>query len=1184
MTPRVHALLACLLVFVSAVLSFAQGGTGGTILGTVVDASGAVVANADVTITNTATNVARPTKTTESGDYTFPYLTPGVYKVSVEVKGFQTSVVDNITLAVAQQARVNLTLKTGAVTEVVEVQAGAVALDTDTSTVSQIVTQKQVDQLPLNGRNFLSLLFIGAGAVETNGEQGVMRQGAGNAISINGGRPTSNNYTLDGLVNTDTALNTPAVILSQDAIQEFKVQSETYSAEYGFSANQINIVSKSGSNQLHGTAFEFLRNDALDAHNPFDPAGSKIAELRQNQFGFVLGGPVYIPKLYDGRNKSFFLANYEGWRIVRGNTPFFGVPDPSWVKGNFSSLAGAGTPTTAGGTCVPGPTAFCRPVDPLTGAPFAGDIIPSPRFSRLAQVAIGANLIPAPNCIGCGPGNFRLNATLPQQVDQQTYRFDQSFSKFGSVFFRYTTSDYSNQGVNGSYSAPAGFSSFVQQPSSWAVSHTINLGTRNINSFRFGHLTAISNQGGTSATDAQVSALGLTGVFTNLPDAVREFPDWTFNGPGLTNNGRAGSQVNDATTSDIRTWEFADSLTMIRGKHTIGVGADYRTWLQKRNLAGDFLGQYNFINENITSNVGGCANPGGICGTGNSVADFLLGYYNTASTFQPGPFANGKDAGNTNRYQFMSIAPYVQDDWKVSNRLTLNLGLRWDFKTVPYERDNKMFWFDRANPGGGLCFADKNLQTKDVAALGGPIAPSGNGFYRYCGRRNPADGSKRPFAPRFGLAYRLTDKTVVRGGYGIFFDSAETREIDNSGDIYPNILRANVNPNQDPTAPKVTDNLFPPVPLHQVSVADGGQFFAVIISEFPRNPYVQQWSFSVQRELAKGTTLEANYVGNRGTHLLNRVNIGQPLPPPNPSACDPSTGGDPNSVANLCPISSRRPFANITSGVGFLDSQWNGTSNYNAGNLKLEHRSGDLALLAVYTWAKSLDEKSAAAGVGSAGGGFSGHMNEHDQKADYGPSDFDVNHRFVFSSVYQLPIGRGKKFLGGLNRVGDAFIGGWQLTSIATFQKGFPFSAGAANKNGLLLTFQERPNAVPGCDPNDAPRNRAEWFNPACFTQPLAGQFGNVGRNTLRGPGISNFDLGLGKDFKFTERVAFQLRLEAFNVFNHTQLGVDPTNGGGAVAPVSSNISTALPPVGNLGQVVSARPGRILQIGGKFVF
>ena len=234
----------------------------------------------------------------------------------------------------------------------------------------------------------------------------------------------------------------------------------------------------------------------------------------------------------------------------------------------------------------------------------------------------------------------------------------------------------------------------------------------------------------------------------------------------------------------------------------------------------------------------------------------------------------------------MYFAPFVQDDWKATSRLTLNLGLRWDYRSVPTEKDSKMFWVDTANTLGGLCYADQQLGTETVSSLGGPIAPSGNGFYRYCGRPNPAAGSKKPFAPRIGLAYRLGDKTVLRGGYGIFFDSFETREIDDSGDIYPFVVRANDTPTSDPTFPKVTDQMFPPVLLHQVSpAADGGQFFAVIISERPHNPYVQQWSFSAQRELARNTTLEANYVGNKGTHLLNRVNIGQGPPPANPTTC-----------------------------------------------------------------------------------------------------------------------------------------------------------------------------------------------------------------------------------------------------------------------------------------------------------
>ena len=1176
MSTMTRNFLRFLLAIFSAGLLFGQGGAVGTILGTVKDNSGALIAKANVEVTNIATGVVKRTDSTESGDFTVPYVQPGIYRITVQAAGFQKSVVDRVEVVVAQQARVDITLRPGQVSETVEVQGSAVSLDTDSSSISQLISQKQVEQLPLNGRNFLSLLFVGAGAVQTNGEQGQMRQGEGNAISINGGRPTSNNYTLDGLVNTDTALNTPAVILSQDAIQEFKVQSETYSAEYGFSANQINIASKSGTNQLHGTLFEFLRNDAFDAKAPLQTA---TPELRQNQFGFVVGGPIYIPKVYDGRNKTFFMVNYEGWRIRNGiNQNTFNVPDPAQLTGDFST-SGLSPYTGLPGGCVPSAAQFCLPIDPETGAPFPGNMIPSTRFSRLANVALGAGFFPAPNCLSC-TANYRLVTTLPNTTDQETYKLDQQLGRFGSMFFRYTTAKFSNQNINGSVTIPFGIGVFSQKSESWMISHTLNLGSKNINNFRFGRLEPIAIQGGVAAPASDVSALGLTGVFQDLPNYARLYP-----GVGLQgiNGASFGSQGNDTTTSDIPTWEFADSLAMIRGKHTITVGFDFRKWLQRRDLSSDFLGSFNFNNDTVTSNSGGCATASGLCGTGNSVADFLLGYYHDASTFQPGPFSPSGVAGNLNQYHFMYFAPFVQDDWKVSSRLTLNLGLRWDYRAVPVELDNKMFWFDRANAAGGLCFADKNLQTQDVTALGGPIAPDGNGFYRYCGRRNPADASKKPFAPRLGFAYRLGDKTVVRGGYGLFFDSAETREIDDSGDIYPFVVRASPNPNVDASLPKLTDNLFPPVGLHQVTPAqDGSQFFAVIISEFPRNPYVQQWSLSVQRELARNTTLEVNYVGNKGTHLLNRTNIGQGLPPSNPAACDPDVGGSP--TFGDCPAAARRPFTNITSSLGFLDSQWSGYSSYNAGNVKLEKRSSSVALVAVYTWAKSLDDKSAAAGVGGTNA-FAGHMNEHDPSIDHGLSDFDVNHRFVTSFVYQLPFGRGKKYGSNMNKAADIALGGWQLTGITTFQKGFPFSVLANDKLGLLTTFTQRANLVPGCNPNSGfHKGVNEWFNTSCFVQPLAGQFGDSGRNIIRGPGINNWDMGIGKDFKFTERVAFQFRAEAFNIFNHAQYGYDPFTATSIGAPVSNNPNTPPPPIGNYGQVIAARPGRIVQLGGKLTF
>lgn len=1153
----------------------AQSSSTGTILGRVSDASDAAIPGATVSIVNTGTGNTHQIKSNGAGEYEVPELQPGVYKVSVASPGFGMQV-STLTLVVAQQARVDAQLKPGAEVQVIDVNSSAVQLDTDTSSVSQLVSNKQVEQLPLNGRNFLNLLFIGAGAVQTVGEQGQMRSGEGNAISINGARPESNNYTLDGMVNTDTALNTPAVILSQDAIQEFKVQSETYSAEFGFSANQVNIVSKSGTNTLHGALFEFNRNDAFDASTHFQPTKPL---LRQNQFGFVLNGPVVLPRLYNGRDKTFFLANYEGWRIKVGTSPTnVFVPDPAQLSGNFAASGLPAFSTVTGSPCqiAIAQGQSCLPVDPLTGQPFLNNTIPSTRFSRLAAVALGANLFPAPNSTGTN-GNFILRTVLPNQTDQQTYKIDQNLRRFGTAFGRYTKADYTvNQA--GTDSIPYGLNVFTENSTSWEISHTISLGPNNVNNIRYGQLSAKSIQGVTPGPTSLVSDLGLASVFSNLPDYARGYPNISIGG---YTGSSFGSPGNTPTTSDIPTWQVADSFTSLHGKHSLSLGFDFRSWVQKRNLSANFLGSYGFssatVNQNGGNGANGCATV--TCGTGNATADFLLGYYSGASAFQPGPFSSTTTPGNQNQFHFKYFAPYIQDDWKTTPNLTLNIGLRWDFRTIPYETNDKMFWIDTANTNGGLCFANKTLLTDG-------IAPAGNGFYRYCGRNNPRSPSYYPFAPRLGFAYRPfgDNKTVVRGGYGLTYDSSLTREIDNSGDLYPYVIRASINPVTLAGAPKNTDNLFPPTATpHAVSVAtDGGQFIAVIISENPVNPYVQQYSLSVEREIAPNTTLEVNYVGNKGTHLLDRININQPYAPADPALCDSTKG-----TAGDCPAANRRPYSNFTNTTGTLDSKWIGYSNYNAANVKLERRSTDLAAVLVYTYSKSMDDKSAAAGIGATNG-FAGHLNDHNPSLDYARSDFDVGQRFVASFVYGLPVGRGKKLLNGTSKVTDLALGGWQLTGIATFQNGFPFSVQANDKYGLLSAYNQRANIV-GNPRSGFTKSINEWFNTAAFTQPIAGTFGNSGRNILREPGINNWDLGLLKNLSLYERLNLQLRLESFNTFNHTQYGVDPTSasaaaGGPGTGAIDRNVNDTTAANPNFGKVVSARPGRILQLGAKITF
>ena len=1205
MSTMTRNFLLFLLLMSSTVLLYAQGGAYGTILGTVKDNSGAVMAKASVDVTNVATNVSKHTETSSSGDFTVPYLTPGTYRVTVQSQGFQKSVVDKIGLEVGQEARADVSMKPGAVTESVQVEASAVALDTDSSAISQLVSQRQVEELPLNGRNFMQLMLIGAGAVTVGGEQGTMRQGEGNAVSVNGGRPEGNNYTLDGLVNTDSALVTPAVILSQDAIQEFKVESGTYSSEYGFSASQINIVSKSGTNQLHGSVFEFDRNDAFDAL-PFATstdyiAGVKTANpvLRQNQFGFVVGGPVYIPKVYDGRNKTFFLANYEGWRIINGARVSETVPNPALLTGDFSNetypagvggLPGGPLPAYGTPACstLIGLGYDCMPVDPTTGQAFPGNKIPSSAFtSRIGLVAVANNFWGAPTVANQPEGvtNFIKSVGFPLTTNQQTYRVDQNIGKFGSVFFRYTHSNYQNNSTYNSGDLAHGIEQYFETQKNWAVSHTINIGKSNVNNFRIGYLDASAPQGGSTIPASQVTALAETGVFTHFSALQQTWPNV---GPGNYSSG--GGSVNSYSGSDQPAWEFADSFTSVHGKHTIGLGADIRRVRLIRNLDDDFYGDWSFSSNLIQTNSPGCPNApvsvnGGpatsLCGTGNSIADMMLGYYSGVGGFVPGPLSPTNTAGNPQTHVFNYFAPYVQDDWKVTQKLTLNLGLRWDYRAAAYETSNHFFWLDTTNARGGLCYADKKLSSDGVAP---GVGLNGGPILRYCGSV-PHPGSKKPFAPRIGFAYRLSNKTVVRGGYGIFFDSAEGREIDDSADIYPYSIRNSFSPGTVSTLPKFSNQLFPsystlgPFPESTLS------FIAVIESENPINPYVQSWNLSAEREVARNTTLEVNYIGTHSVHLLDRHDIAQAnsIPASSLSFCQAqdATGKYINITQAPCTVASRLPYPNFN---GFyIDSDWHGYSHYNAMNINFKHRAGDLAVTSVFTWAKSMDDKSAAAGVGATGTGYQGFMDNHNPGLDYGPSDFDVDHRFVASFVYQLPVGRGKKLAGGVSRAPKLLVCGGEITGITTFQTGFPFGIAANDIASINETVAQRGGYIPGCDIHGGLTAKFQRLNPTCFTTPAIGTYVDTKRNYLRQHAINNWDMGFGKNLFLGERFKFAIHVDTFNTFNHHQYAGDVgaliTGGSGGNNNISNTVGAS-----NFGLITGASSSRIVQLSGKLTF
>jgi hypothetical protein len=1089
--------LAVFAAFVSMMSTAAAQTATGQITGTVRDATGAVMSGVKVVVTNQQTGLTRETKTGSNGDYVIPLLPVGVYSVTGEQTGFKTAIHTDVGLTVDQIQRLDLQLAPGNITETVEVQSNALALDTGSASVGHTITEKQVTELPLNGRNFLQLLFLGAGAVEIGGEQGAMRQGVGNAISIMGARPTSNNFMIDGTANIDTSLGTPAAVLSVDAIQEFKEQTTTYSAEYGFSSNQVNLVSKTGTNSLRGTAFGFFRNDAWDARNFFDDKTSPAPELDQKQFGFVVGGPVMVPG-YDGRNRTFFLANYEGTRIDRGATNFYTVPTPEQLAGRFT------TPI----------------IDPATGQPFANNTIPQSRFSRLAQLAIRNNWFPAPNS-SAPQGNYQAVRTFPQVQDQFTLRGDQDLAKYGRAFFRYTRTTYEN--TNAGSLIDAGDRVFVQDTNNWQISHSWPIRNTLVNQFRIGRVDARADQHGIPCPQADVDFLAVTGTFTNIPDEQRECPSI-----GMTGYSGTGGAVNAYTASNQPMWDISNTSTWVSGSHTLNFGFNYRRWWLQRDLATGFLGNYTF-------NVGF---------TGDRVADMLLGYYSGVGIFQPAAFSVPGAAGNPREFNFKYFAPYFQDDWRVNSRLTVNLGLRWDYRNVPYETRNRMAWRNLDYAPGGLLVADQSL-------VDGGIVDGA--YYEYAGRRSPENPDRfKVFAPRLGFAWRpIGDETVIRGGYGIFFDSAEGREIDGAADVYPYVSRGNYIQSVGQAAPlQTTDSLFPSFAAPGVATAAANTFLAVSQSPEPRNPYMQQWSIGVQREILARTNLEVNYIGTHGSNLLMRRNIAQAR------LYDP---------ANPLPVDARKPYPNF---VVYIDSDWSGRSNYNALNTKLEHRGPGSIFTFAYTWARSTDLKSAAAGIGASGfNGWQGFLDNSDPERDYGLSDFDVDHRLVGSFVYNLPFGNGEKYAGNATGVKNAVVGGWQVNGIYTWQRGFPITITAADLGGLNDTFGTNRADLVG-DPSLDKRTVDRWFNTSAFAQPAPGALGNLDRNTERGPGVNNVDLAIFKNFSFTHGMRVQFRFESFNFFNHTQF-----------SGVSANLASS-----NFGVVTSARPARINQLGLKFLF
>jgi len=1072
--------LVLLVGLLGASLLRAQNTTG-TITGTVTDSAGAVIGDASILIEDTDSQVSRSAVTETSGNFTATLLPPGHYSVTVSRPGFKTSTSQGLVLDLEQVLRVNVTLSPGAVTESVTVSAEQLALDTDSSTVGQVISGDQITDMPLNGRNFTDLLLLTPGSVQQSGEQGQYRVNEGNAISLGGGNSDSQSYTVDGTTILDTSYDTPMYEPSIDSIEEFKAQTKTYSAEYGMGANQVNLVTKAGTNKFHGSVFEFLRNNDLDARPYFDVAPQPETPLKQNNFGYSLGGPLWIPHVYSGRNKTFFFANYEGQRISTAGLAQGIVP----------------TATELGGA-IPGPNAPV--IDPATGLPFPTDgsgnyIIPTSRFSKLGTLVATPGLFwPAPNANPATNNGFNYVANLPSTTDsdQQTYRIDHTFSPSDSIFGRVTKFDLTN--TTPTNLTAIGDQILLQTVRFYQITETHTFTPNLLNQARIAFVESQGNRFPYLIPSSAVSGLGFTGTF-NLKESG--YPEVGFSkvGSDYVNYSGGGAGANLPNNQTQPTWDLGDSVSWTHGKQTIGAGFEFRHW--NLDLLNTSVPYGNFTFSGDFTNSG--------------LADLLLGYVAQVSLDQPGPLANAA-LGNVPHLHFAAWAPYFEDDIKVSPKLTMNLGLRYDYSGVATEAQNNFAWLDTSLPGGGLYFANRSI-----------VSNYGNGYYAY-GGRSDGPAPKNVWAPRIGFSYRPFEKTVVRGGYGIFYDSSESNEYEASTAVYP-LAPTQVYTSFKATGPIYTsNNLFPSLStLGPVTPADLS--FLQIAATKKLDPYIQDWSFGIEREILRNTILDVDYVGNKGTHLNIRTNPNQP------TECILTQAPGDGCEATVV---QRRAYSNL----GMLVYEgWNGSSNYNALNVKVERKGTDLSVLAAYTWSKSMDVKSAAAAVVGDVAGWSGPQDDHDLGADYARSDYDVGQQIVASVIFKLPIGTGKAILGTANHLENALIGGWQVNGIGTAQGGFPFPISANDINFVNNDYSERANIVGNPYPSGFHKSIHEWFNTAAFAQPEEGAFGTSGRNIIRAPGVANINFSLFKDFKIGDRVNIQFRYESFNFLNHPQFG-----------------------------------------------
>jgi hypothetical protein len=1132
-----------------------------TLLGSVTDPANAAIPDAQITVTNEATGIAVVARTGADGAYTVPALRPGTYTLTVEHPGFQRSVQSGIKLDVNQQARIDVQLKVGAVTTSVEVSAAALMVETATATVAATIDTTTVTELPLNIRRFGQLGLLMPGTVPDRG--GFSTNVFGSPFSevtyaSNGARGSGNNVLIDGVDSQNMFTGGFSVQPSPDAIQEFKFQTESFSAAFGKRAGStLNLVTKSGTNEIHGSAFEFLRNNVLDARNFFnvnqtDPVtgaeipGSARPEYRRNQFGGYAGGAIK-------KDKMFIFGGYEALRERKGLTSVDQVPTPLMLQGNFSELLNPDPKVNQFGVT--------QIIDPLTcSAPpsgagcqaFPGNIIPTKRLDPVALKAISYNPFPAPNAPGL-VNNYVATPVRRRTDDQYLVKWDYNVNDKDKLYVRFIRAVSTTSTTEQAYSTLPGFGDKIPYyGTNIAVGWTHTFSPTLLNEVRLGFSRNqdIGVCEHCPRAPGFIESFGINGpngtTFQALSPSQEGFPAFEF-ANGYTTIG--DSNYRPVESNDM-VEKFYDAITLIRGKHTITTGVDLDPYQSFRDQA-PFSPHGQFFYSNLYSNFG--------------ISDFLLGYPSSAGR-------SITDAVNEHMGGF--YAAFFQDDIRATKNLTINIGVRWEHHRFPIDRGNVgavLFRIPGAQlftPGNAMLVVPSYGLADSLCNLPQYINAEGNHLvmcssdmkkYGFTGRtaRSLAFGDNFNWAPRVGLAWRPTssDKLVIRTGYGMFFDFPDFNifHYGFNNPIQGQSQFEYFTSNTTPTT--TTGNAFTAggiLPLSQ-------SFISINADPHFRQSYIHEWDFGVDSQLSKSMALEVRYLGTSAIELTHFHFFGnQPVPGPGSSSAD---------------VQARRLYPDF----GFTAEGGPGANaNYNSLQVQLTKRmSQGLSFIAGYTWSKQLTNNEGEEG-GYADGGSGLGQNDNHPGEEYGLGVNDVRHRFTWGGIYELPFGPGKRFASGAGGFVNALIGGWELAPNLELQTGFSWTPSAGQDIANTTTGSWRPDRTCNGNLPSGQRTVGKWFDTSCFTNDLllAGQangiyrFGNAGRSVLDGPGIFNLDFGLYKNFKITERFSMQFRSEFFNSFNRANF---------------NNVSTFLTS-GSYGQLTGAADGREIQFALKFIF